>query len=419
MIRAAHNTDFLMEGDHVTWNGLEGKVERIGDDGFATVRRDSGTTSSVLLDGLKRVNEFCEAAALTEGVSDGFYNAASLKGKAVPPRKWLVEKLIPAKTVTLFSGDGGTGKSLIALQLAIATVTDTAWIMQSVAPGKAIFLSAEDDDDELHRRTNDVLRNIDRDYDDLSGLTLRSLAGDPALLAVESQMGLIETELFKELDRRVAEETPELVVIDTLADVYPSNENDRAKVRQFVGILRGLAIKRNCAVVLLAHPSLAGLSNKTGTSGSTAWNNSVRSRLYLSRITDDGFEPDPNARVMSTMKANYGPTGGEINLKWTDGVFVAEMAPTGLDAMASNAKAERVFLKLLAELTAQGRYVSASPGPTYAPSKFAKHPDAEGCTKRALSAAMESLFSRGTIATETHGTGAKERTHIALKGGQS
>ena len=345
-----------------------------------------------------------------------FYSAASLKGKAVPPRQWLVHGLVPQKTVTLFSGDGGTGKSLLALQLAVAVVAQTAWIGKTANIGRVIFLSAEDDDDELHRRLDDILTAEHREYDDLSGLTLRSLAGEDALLAVETQIALMQSALFEELDKRAAEEAPALIVFDPLADVYPANENDRAKVRQFVGILRGLAIKRKCAVLLLGHPSLTGLNSGTGTSGSTAWNNSVRSRLYLSRITDNGFEPDPDARVLSTKKANYGRTGGEINLKWEAGVFVAEAQPTGLDALAAGAKGERVFLKLLDTLTAQGRYVSASPGPTYAPTQFASHPEAEGCTKRALKSAMDALFGRGEIVIASHGSGAKARSHIARKG---
>lgn len=345
-----------------------------------------------------------------------FYSAASLKGKAVPPRQWLVQEMVPSKTVTLFSGDGGTGKSLLALQLAVAVTAGTAWIGRTVTPGSVIFLSAEDDDDELHRRLDDILRTEGRDYDDVSGLTLRSLAGEDALLALDSQVALMQTALFNELEQRAAEDAPALIVIDTLADVYPANENDRSKVRQFVGILRGLAIKRKCAVMLLGHPSLTGLNSGTGTSGSTAWNNSVRSRLYLERITDNGFEPDPDARVLTTKKANYGRTGSEYSLKWVAGIFVAEKQPTGLDALAAGAKGERVFLKLLDTLTAQGRYVSSSPGPTYAPTQFASHPEAEGCTKRALKSAMDTLFGRGEIVIATHGNGAKARSHIARKG---
>lgn len=332
-----------------------------------------------------------------------FYSAAELKGKPVPPREWLVPDLVPAKTVTLFSGDGGTGKSLLALQLAIGVAADAGWIGQPVKQGRVIFLSAEDDDDELHRRLDDILAAEGRDYDDLGNLTLRSLAGEDALLAIEGQLSLLQSALFEELEKRAEEEAPALIVLDTLADVYPANENDRAKVRQFVGILRGLALRRKCAVLLLSHPSLTGLSSGSGASGSTAWNNSVRSRLYLSRITDDGHEPDPDARVLATKKANYAAVGGEIDLRWQAGVFVAQQQPHGLDVLAIGAKAERVFLKLLADFSEQGRRVNSQGGTTYAPTVFAQHPDAEGCTKRAFKTAMERLLSAKKIRVSAEG----------------
>ncbi|MFN3824094.1 MAG: AAA family ATPase [Pseudorhodobacter sp.] len=343
-----------------------------------------------------------------------FYDASTLKDKPVPPREWLVPDLVPQKTITLFSGDGGTGKSLLALQLAVAAVAGAGWLEKPVKPGGAIFITAEDDDDELHRRLDDILRAEGLDYDGLGRLTLRSLAGEDALLAVESNMALVQSALFEELDARAAEDSPALIVIDTLADVFPSNENDRAKVRQFVGILRGLALKRQCAVLLLSHPSLAGLISGSGTSGSTAWSNSVRSRLYLSRVVQDGYEPDPCARMLETKKANYGPVGGEIAMKWQAGVFVAEATPTGLDKLAVGAKAERVFLALLRTFAEQGRKVNHAGGPTYAPKLFASHPNAEGVTKVAFKGAMDALLTRGTICIAKEGRPSKERQFLKV-----
>jgi hypothetical protein len=271
-----------------------------------------------------------------------FFSAASLKHERVTERPFVVLNLVPDRNVTSLMGDGGTGKSLLAHQLAVAMTAGCTWLGMEVKQGPVIYLSAEDDKEELHRRTDDILREMGRTYDDVADLTMRSLAGEDALLAVESGLTLMQSELFNELEKRAADETPALVLIDTVADVYPANENDRAKVRQFVGILRGLAIRQKCAVMLLGHPSLSGLSSGSGMSGSTAWNNSVRSRLYLSRIVNAGsegvHEPNPDKRILRTMKANYGPVGGEIGLTWQRGVFVADAAPTGLDRMAVNAK---------------------------------------------------------------------------------
>ena len=219
-----------------------------------------------------------------------FYNATELDGRPVPARQWLVNGLVPMKTVTLFGGDGGTGKSLLALQLAVSAATGRAWLNVPVSKGRALFLSAEDDDDELHMRLADICRATRLRLSDLDGLTLRSLAGEDALLATEMksgsvQTGLRQTALFDEIEALAEEEQPSVIVLDTLADMFPANENDRAAVRQFISILRGLALRQKCAVILLSHPSLSGLNSGSGTSGSTAWNNSVRSRLYLERIS--------------------------------------------------------------------------------------------------------------------------------------
>jgi RecA-family ATPase len=342
-----------------------------------------------------------------------FYSAASLEGKPVPQREWLVPGLVPMKTVTLFSGDGGTGKSLLALQLSVSVAAGLDWLGRWARPGRAIFMSAEDDDDELHRRLHDILISVGKHWGDLGGLTLRSLAGESALLAVDTQVELYQSTLFDELEDRAEGEQPTLVVIDTLADVYPANENDRAKARQFIGILRGLALRRSCAVMLLGHPSLSGLASGSGSSGSTAWNNSVRSRLYLQRIIEnEGYEPDPDRRILSTKKSNYGRVGEEISLTWRGGAFVADETPSSIEEMTSGLKAERVFLALLDRFTEEGRYVSASPSATYAPSLFSNHQDAEGCTKRAFVGAMNTLFARGAIVVAEHAANRQKRSHI-------
>lgn len=334
-----------------------------------------------------------------------FKSAADLSDLPVPPRLWHVEGIIPAGTVTLMTGDGGTGKSLLALQLACATALSRSWIHRSVAGGEALFLSAEDDEAELHRRLADIAAAESVTLADLDRLTIRSLAGEDALLAhSDGHSGaLAPSSLYREVEDRVAASTPALVVLDTLADMFPGNENDRAQARQFIGLLRRIAIRHDCAVLLLAHPSLSGLNSGSGTSGSTAWNNSVRSRLYLERVKSEGYEANPDARVLRGMKANYARTGGEIALRWQNGVFVAEPLETGLDRLAANSKAERVFLKLLREFAGEGRHLSPKTGHGYAPNVFARSGRAEGCTKKSLQIAMEALFAKGTIRTEESG----------------
>ena len=330
-----------------------------------------------------------------------FASADLFENRPIKPREWLIENFIPNNTVTLLGGDGGSGKSLLAMMLAVSTAAaqDVKWLGRLPVQGPSIYVGAEDDIDEMHRRIHDINEASMIGFTDLKNMHICSLAGQDALLAIENPKTktLQPTPLFFEIRDKIEAERPKLVVFDTLADLFGANENDRALARQFVGMLRGLAIQFQCAVVLLAHPSLSGMSSGSGTSGSTGWNNSVRSRLYLERITEDGYEPNHLARRLSVKKNNYGTTGEEITMAYDSGVFKADKVEAGLDKMASSAKAERVFLKLLQQINEQGRRVNASAGVNFAPKLFSEMHDNEDVVKRGFKRAMEALLAKGTI----------------------
>ena len=327
--------------------------------------------------------------------ADGYLLASHLAGLPIPERRWLVPNLIPGRQVTMIGGDGGTGKSLLALQLAVALATGTQWIGRAVAPGQTLYVGSEDELDELHRRLAGICEAEGVDLADLDGVALLPLAGQDATLAEAGRARVEPTTGWTDLIEIIKPDPPALVILDNLADVYAASEIDRPMVRSFVQMLRGLAMEYDLGLVMLAHPSVAGMANGSGYSGSTGWNNSVRSRLYLDRVKADGEEPDPRRRVLRHKKSNYGPGGGEISLRWTEGRYVAE---GGIDRMAASARAERLFLSLLDEFAAIGRHVNeARTGPNYAPKAFAQHDGNEGVTKKEFERAMEKLLFARTI----------------------
>lgn len=356
--------------------------------------------------------QFARTFGTAPVVADGpeWFAASDFADMQVPPRLWHVRGFVPTGQVTILSGDGRTGKSLLAMQLAASTATGTQWLGADVREGWALYLSAEDDAPELYRRLSAI-----GDVRAMQRLTLRSLAGQDALLAApRDRTGVLgRTPLFDALDARMTADRPALLVLDTLADFFGGNENDRAQARQFIGMLRGLAIRHECAVLLLSHPSVAGIASGGGSSGSTAWNNSVRSRLYLSRVVgNDGYKPNPDARQLTVKKSKYDRSGAQIDLYWQNGVFVGEQLATRAEG---HAKAETVFLKLLAEFASQGRRVNTSGGPSYAPTAFAAHPESDGITKRAFKDAMEKLLTAGRVVLVETGPASKRRSHIEAK----
>jgi hypothetical protein len=229
------------------------------------------------------------------------FDASDLHGRPVPPREWHVDDVLPAYQVGLLYGDGGTGKSLLAAQLATSTVLGRRWLGIDVRQGGVLFLTAEDDRDEVHRRLADIARAEGFSLGNLNGFAVASLADVDAAMAVPASKTNVvtPTKLYQSVERHIQESRPTLVILDTLADIFGGEENHRIQARQFIALLRRLTIQYRVTILVLAHPSLTGMNSGTGTSGSTAWSNSVRARLYFERAEDND---DPDLRVVRIMK---------------------------------------------------------------------------------------------------------------------
>jgi RecA-family ATPase len=313
-----------------------------------------------------------------------------------PDREWLVPGIIPAHEITMVMGDGGTGKSLIALQLAFAAATGTEWIGTMPTEGRVLYFSAEDELGEMHRRHACIARRQGAKVAERGRLEIIPRAGEDAVLATSKPggAGLAPTKLYEELAAKIDKTRPDLLI------------------RQFIGMLRRFALRFGTTVLLLNHPSLSGMASGSGTSGSTAWNNSVRSRLYLTYPpgTKDDDE-DIDTRILTAKKANYGRTGEKRVVRWDRGVFVLESAASP-GKMEAEAKDNQAFLDMLDEFERQKRPVSASPSTTYAPALFADHPDGNALSKERYRGAMERLLKASRIHTDTSGPPSKQRQHI-------
>jgi RecA-family ATPase len=344
-------------------------------------------------------------------------NVASLEGKKVPDREWLVHDLVPAKNVTLLYGDGGTGKSLVELQMSADIVTGTPFFTHLVQKGSVEFITAEDSLDEMHRRLADISQANGIPLSALSGLHITSLAEVDAMLAVadDARSGaLAMTALYRELESVIAESKPALVVLDTLADVFGGNEVIRAQARQFIASLRRLCFQYGTTIIVLAHPSVAGMEK--GTSGSTGWNNSVRSRLLFKRVyeNDGRTELDEDARVLQVGKSNYGRVGLEIRMQWRRGVFVHK---AGGDPLVLASKGDRVFLELLTKARSQNVEVHLKTGKGYAPEEFKVDASKQGVSKDELAKAMKRLLDVGQIENAPFGPPSRIRYRLQLAGG--
>jgi hypothetical protein len=343
-----------------------------------------------------------------------YVDTSDILAADIAPPQYVIEPLLPRGHVTLLGAHGGSGKSMLALSLCGLVAGGATFAGLNVAHGRALYASLEDSGELTRYR----LRRIIETYGlnpaiTTAHLTLLDGSAGEALLAHEQMSGGVRklycTDLYESL--RKAAHGYDLIVIDNASDAFGGNENDRAQVRRFIRFLGWIARENNAAVCLLAHiDKTAARFGSAGNSysGSTAWHNSVRSRLAL--INTDG------AIELRQEKLNLGRKAEPISLSWSDsGVLVPGAGSEGGNGAALRDKADnQAVLAAIAAATASGENVpTARTGPATmlhvlgTVPGFPPHFRKGKAGKDRFWAAVFRLQQSGDIARETYTTGSR------------
>jgi hypothetical protein len=248
----------------------------------------------------------------------GPFNVGEFSGPA-PQRRWIVRDWIVEGVVNSLYGSGGIGKTLLAQQLAYCLDIGRPFLGIPVERKTTFCVLCEDNIDELHRRHDGIKDGLlGYTSDNPFNVTVWPRVGFDNLLVTwdhKNQPHL--TEQFKEIWSEVLKKRPDMLILDTLADVYGGNEIVRVQVNYFIKTVLGRLILQakdagfTLTVLLLAHPSMSGEASGKGMSGSTAWENAVRARLYMRRPQEGHFDE----RELVRAKANYAASGEETILR--------------------------------------------------------------------------------------------------------
>ena len=220
-----------------------------------------------------------------------------LKGE-LPERPWLIQNWLPANCVSMFTGEGGVGKSFAALQIACALISGVkgAYFQKMHNPIRntdlptinVVYAAWEDELEEVSRRILRIKGNLewpdlDKIAERFSYVDLKKLgpiwgpkAGDH--LSTRGALLPCGEELLNICENKGAR----LLVLDPGAGAFGGNENDRAAVREFTGYMSGWCVDNKCATLIISHPPKTGETY----SGSTDWLGSVRSLWNLGLRTN-------------------------------------------------------------------------------------------------------------------------------------
>ncbi|WP_277970447.1 AAA family ATPase [Sphingomonas echinoides] len=332
-------------------------------------------------------------------------------------KAFVMAPFIPRDDVVIITGDGGTNKSTLALQLSACAAAGRQFLGMSVTPGPALYITAEDDNRENHWRLAKIAQTIGTTLSDLAGrLHIVSLRGrmNNELATFEQDGRLRSTAAYALLRATIQKTGAKLVTLDNVAHLFAGNENDRGQVTAFINLLYQLCGDLGVTILLVAHRNKSGDSY----SGSTAWLNAVRSQVLLERSE----EGDADARRMSLGKANYARAGEDLAFRWHDFALVrdADLPDDQREQLAVASKAARengIFLDCLRERAKQGdgRAVGPSVGPSYAPKQFEGMAQAKGLKSAQFKSAMERLFAIGAIESHTYRNTGKGRDVTVIR----
>jgi len=327
-------------------------------------------------------------------------NWSELATRGDPPsRQWAVYGWL-GFFVNLLVGSGGIGKTLLAQQIGSALALGRAFIDNIDRALTVLMWACEDDADELWRRQTVIGKSFDVGLEAFAErlIIVPRHGMENALVTTEYGRPMF-TPLIGELSEQAADYGADVVILDNAAQLYGGGENDRHAVTFFMNGLAGALPGR--AVLLLAHPARSAGSEF---SGSGAWENVARNRLYLgSRLPDEQPDadelPPENVRFLARRKSNYSAKDWR-RFTYQNGVLVPDQtdADGGVVGFIRDQATERVVLDGLTRLRGMGiRATEGARSPLFLPRLLLDYKLADGHGRAELGKAMRRLMLAGTL----------------------
>ncbi len=174
---------------------------------------------------------------------------------------WLIDKHIKKESLVMIGGAPGSGKSYVALDMALSVATGKPWLeAHPVQQGEVILVACEGRDSLLRRVWSwEDLKNKGQDVEDAYITQAEIVVGtDPnAVNSTEQFAKFIEAQAVK----------PKMIVLDTMNFTLGScNENDSNLMTEYFTTLSRNLIRRFKCVVVLVHHTNKGKTDIRGSS---------------------------------------------------------------------------------------------------------------------------------------------------------
>lgn len=157
-------------------------------------------------------------------------------------KDWIIEKLIPQKSVGVWTGKRSTYKTFLVLNSCFCIASGLPFLDLKTRQGKVIYLDKENGIYIMRERKNMVKRGLGlEDFYDVGFICFSTLKIDKL------------TDIHK-IEELIKENKPSVLVVDTYRRGISFEENDAGMVSKlFVDILRPLVEKYDLSIILIHH----------------------------------------------------------------------------------------------------------------------------------------------------------------------
>lgn len=215
----------------------------------------------------------------------GWGNA--LDPAAIPPRPWMIDRMLMLHEQTLIVAPGSAGKSSLGLAIVahLALGRDFGPYKTHVKC-KSIVYNGEDDTAEQSRRLYAVCQSYCLDYYEVrkNVLLLSSDDIDLKLVSAAGRAAVVQEEMVRQLIELASDNDVGLVVYDPLVDIHDVDEGDNPQMNAVMKVMKRIAREANTASMIMHHTTKAGNSRQEDRIGNMDIGRGASGIVYKVRI---------------------------------------------------------------------------------------------------------------------------------------
>jgi len=259
-----------------------------------------------------------------------------------PEEEWILEPLVPNKTIILLDGLGGLGKSIFTMELCYAISTGKPFLLPDIKPVDKypiLYLSAE----ETRYRFNERLKKIQEGYGVatdrffwISTLSENFKLNTSRIFRKENNQ-ITPTEVADFLDKAIDRIGPKLVVLDSFINFYGLDENKTEEAASFYDYIKQIIKKYGCSFIFLHHQTKEAMRGQISIfRGSGVFREQSRTRIVMAK--------KHRQKIIEIEKSNYYSELLKLfpmSIEFRDGVWTVIEQKVVIDKEVNTKKSNR------------------------------------------------------------------------------